>query len=398
MTVKRKRPRTLRMPLKYDMPIHICALILGIFGLIMITSASMGLVSTTLDLVTVVAKQVVFVIAGFVMMLLIARLFSFERLKALMPGIIMGTFFLLLFALANDPVGGARAWIRFPLGSTEITIQPSEFAKIVAILVVAYWWADRKPTKKTAWEVIRVPAGIIMGFVFVIAVLQSDFGSAAVLFLISWIVTLIPRHPKLAGLQRGLVILTIVGIVFIFILMSPAGQGIIESLPLMEYQKMRILSALNPFIDQYGSGYQLINGLISFATGGLWGVGFGNSVRKYTNFPAANTDFILAIIVEELGFVFGFLLITALYGVIIYRLFKYAFKIKSEKGRVILIGTAMYFLIHFILNVGGVTGLIPLTGIPLLMISAGGSSTMASMIALGLSQAIIAQYRRGEIE
>ena len=149
-------------------------------------------------------------------------------------------------------------------------------------------------------------------------------------------------------------------------------------------------------MDQYGSGYQLVNGLVSFASGGWFGVGFGNSVRKYTDFPAANTDFILAIVVEELGFV-GFLLLMTAYAVIIFRLLFFAMKIKNEQARIILVGTAMYFLVHIIFNVGGVTGFIPLTGVPLLMISSGGSSTLSIMMCVGIAQGVIAAYNRGEI-
>ena len=154
---------------------------------------------------------------------------------------------------------------------------------------------------------------------------------------------------------------------------------------------------MNPFIDQYGSGYQLVNGLVSFATGGWFGLGYGNSVRKYTRFPAANTDFILAIVVEELGII-GFLLIYIPYMVIIIRLFMYALKMKSERGKIILIGVAMYIVIHSLFNIGGVTGLIPLTGVPLLMISSGGSSTLSTMCAIGIAQAVIMRFNKGEIE
>ncbi len=397
MTVKVKKKRGIRMPLQYDRLIHICTLILVFFGLIMITSASMGIATTTSALINVVTKQVVFTIAGFIMMLSVARIFNFKWLRTMMPLIIIGTLFLLLFALTFDPVGGARAWIRLPLGSTEVTIQPSEFAKISVILIVAAFLCDLKIKKKTSWELVKVPALIIATFAAIVMFLQSDFGSAAVIIFIALITFLIPQHPQLTKYQRGVIFLTVSGFLFVLFLMSPMGESFIEALPLQNYQKSRILSAMNPFVDQYGSGYQLINGLVSFASGGFFGVGFGNSVRKYTNFPAANTDFILAIVVEELGFL-GFLLIFLCYGLIIFRLFKYAFKMKSEKGRVILVGCAMYLLIHFALNVGGVTGLIPLTGIPLLMISYGGSSTMACMITIGLSQAVISRFRQGEIE
>ena len=170
----------------------------------------------------------------------------------------------------------------------------------------------------------------------------------------------------------------------------------IYHLPLQEYQINRFLSAVNPFIDQYDTGYQLINGLVAFATGGWFGLGYGNSVRKYTRFPAANTDFILAIIVEELGFV-GFMAMFIPYCIIIFRLIRYAQKTNSEKAKIVLIGVASYIAIHIFFNVGGVTGLIPLTGVPLLMISAGGSSALATLVAIGIAQAVIARIRTGEI-
>ena len=158
--------------------------------------------------------------------------------------------------------------------------------------------------------------------------------------LIAFTCFLIPSHPQLRRTQRRLGLLFLALLAFTVILLTPWGVGLINALPLKEYQKNRILSAINPFADQYNTGYQLINGLVSFATGGWFGLGFGNSVRKYTNFPAANTDFILAIIVEELGIV-GFLAVFIPYCIIIIQLFRYAQKIRSEKAKIILVGTAM---------------------------------------------------------
>jgi len=174
------------------------------------------------------------------------------------------------------------------------------------------------------------------------------------------------------------------------------GEKIISSV-VTGYKKARFTAMFNPFHDTYGAGYQLINGLISFATGGLKGRGIGQSIRKYTDFPASNTDFILAIVVEETGML-GFGLLMLLYGTILIQLFRYAIKMKSEAGKMILIGTAMYLLVHMVFNIGGATGLIPLTGVPLLMISAGGSSTWSFMMCIGISQAIISQFNRGEIQ
>lgn len=395
---KKRKSGALRMPYLYDRYIHFSTLVLVLFGLVMITSASMGLAAgNTMYLVNVVAKQIVFTVVGYVAMLIVAKVFTFQRLRDNISLIVIATFVFLIMTLAFSSVGGAKAWIRIPMPGGEVTIQPSEFAKISIMLVVAAYLCDLKNKKPTNWELIKTPAIIIGMFIVIVAILQSDFGSAAIMAMIACVVFLIPQHPQLVKYQKWifwLILLAIVGVIFI---LSPLGADFIKHLPLQEYQKSRFLSAINPFSDKYGTGYQLVNGLVSFASGGLFGVGFGNSVRKYTNFPAANTDFILAIVVEELGYL-GFLFIFIFYGIIIYRLFKYAFKMKSEKGRVILIGTAMYLLFHFVLNVGGVTGLIPLTGVPLLMISYGGSSTMSIMVAIGVSQAVISRFRTGEIE
>ena len=105
----------------------------------------------------------------------------------------------------------------------------------------------------------------------------------------------------------------------------------------------------------------------------------------------------MAIVVEELGIV-GFLLIFIPYIIIICRLFYFAMRIKNEKAQILLVGTAMYLAVHCLFNIGGVTGLVPLTGVPLLMISSGGSSSLAFMASIGVAQSVIAQYRRGAIQ
>lgn len=397
MSEKRK-VSVVRMPKGSDLFIHFSILVLVVYGLIMITSASMGIAAgNTAYLVNVVAKQVIFSAIGYVSMMFMAKLFNFQRLRANISLLTIATILFLLIPLVFESVGGAKAWIRIPMAGSEITIQPLEFAKISIMLVVAAYLCDLKNKKPTPWELVKTPVVLIGSFIFIVMLLQSDFGSAVVMAAIAIVVFLIPQHPQLVKYQKIIFVLIIISIIGLVVLLTPIGVQIVEHLPLQTYQKSRILSAVNPFTDKYGAGYQLVNGLVSFASGGFFGVGFGNSVRKYTNFPAANTDFILAIVVEELGFL-GFLIIFICYSIIVVRLFKYAFKMKSEKGRVILIGTAMYILIHFIFNVGGVTGLIPLTGVPLLMISYGGSSTMSIMIAIGISQAVISQFRNGAIE
>ena len=396
---KQKKRFTLKMPAGTDLPIQFAMYFLMIFGILMVASASMGLsVGNNKYLLITTVKQVIFVAAGYYVMVRLANRFSLHYVRGRQfSSVILITLISLILCLAFPAVGGAKAWVRIPLGVTEITLQPSEFAKIVAILIVAAHTGDINRRFPSAYEMLKKPVGFIMVFVLIVLVLQSDFGSAAVIFLISCVCFLVPNHIQMRGFQKFLIISFWCVLIFAVFLLSPYGESFIRTLPfLKEYQVNRFLSAIDPFSDQYNTGYQLINGLISFASGGWFGAGFGNSVRKYTDFPAANTDFILAIVVEELGYV-GFLLLLTAYGVIIFRTLSYAMKMKSEKGRIVLVGTAMYLLFHIVFNIGGVTGLIPLTGIPLLMVSAGGSSTMSFMACAGLSQAVIAAYRRGEI-
>lgn len=382
-----------------DIWILLSVLLLAVIGILMIGSASMGLnIGNSLSLAITVIKQLVFVVAGYIMMCFASHHFRIHNITR--PGFVtvMGLMELLLvICRAFTPAGGAYAWIRFRIPYAEITIQPSEFTKIIAILILAAYLGDARKKNRTFMQMCRIPLGMIMIYVATIIFIQKDFGSAAVMLMISFVVALIPRHPSLKKAQRVFTILFFLGVVAVVFLISPPGMKFIESLPLMTYQKNRFLSAINPFIDQYGDGYQLVNGLISFATGGLFGVGFGKSIQKYTNFPAANTDFILAVLVEETGFI-GFLGLMGLYTLLIVRLFLYANRIRSERAKMILVGTAMYFLVHMFLNIGGVTGLIPLTGVPLPLMSAGGSSAMAMMLAVGICQAVISQYHKGEIE
>ena len=396
---KKHRRWILFAPKEADRYIGFSIGFLALFGLLMIASASMGIaVDNPWYLPFTIAKQIVFLMGGFVLMHWLANMFTVDFLRSSnFPYTAIAVMISLLACLAFPAVGGAKAWIRVPISNMDISIQPSEFAKIMVFLVIAAYCGDVKRRFPTNWAMIQRPAIFVISYFLIVLLLQKDLGTMAVMSLIAFVCVEIPSHPQLRHFQRVLAVVVFGLFLLAMFLLSPVGEGFIMMLPLREFQKNRILSAINPFSDQYNTGYQLINGLVSFASGGWRGLGFGNSVRKYTKFPAANTDFILAIVVEELG-VFGFLLIFIPYCIIIYRLFYYANKMESEKGKIILVGTAMYIVVHCLFNIGGVTGLIPLTGVPLLMISAGGSSALSLMCAIGISQAVICQYKRGEIE
>ncbi|TFG83313.1 MAG: FtsW/RodA/SpoVE family cell cycle protein [Erysipelotrichales bacterium] len=172
--------------------------------------------------------------------------------------------------------------------------------------------------------------------------------------------------------------------------MSDPGIKFLKSIDKGGYQLQRFLAAFNPFEIAQEGGYQIVSSLIAIVKGNWFGVGLGRSLQKYGYLPAARTDFILAIIAEETGMI-GFSILLIFYGIIIYRLLKGVFRAMDEKSRMTLVGIFLYLSVHFILNIGGVTAMIPLTGVPLLFISQGGSSTMAIMCGLGIAQNILSR-------
>lgn len=378
-----------------DQAIAVCTFLLTIYGILMVASASMGQAldsgKALADLLKAGVKESIFAVLGWLCLRWLQKHFSLGFLRSqAFPYLIIANELLLVSCRAFPSVSGAYAWIHLPGG---FTIQPSEFVKIFGMFIVAAYCGDIKHVYKKDWAMLKQPLLILVIYIGTILIVQHDLGSAAVLTIIVAVDFLIPDHPNLKVWQRTLRILFWLLVAGVLFIISDQGASFIENLHIEEYQKARFVSAHNPFLDRYDTGYQLVNGLISFAEGGWFGRGYANSIRKYTDFPAATTDFILAILVEELGFV-GFLVLMFLYAVIIVRLFQYAVKIHNERARILLVGTAMYYTVHIVFNIGGVTGLIPLTGVPLLLISSGGSSTLSILCATGICQSIIGSYQK----
>lgn len=377
------------MPRKYDFWLHLSSLILILFGSLMILSTSVGSTeSDSMVVAKVVFKQTIFVIIAYVMMIFLANNFTMVRARKLgrFAGFCLVLACMLTFAFGT--VNGAYGWIR--LGS--ITIQPSEFVKVFMIVIIAVYVEIAGRRNFDWWTIIKIPFLFFCTFVGVI-LFQRDLGTLVIMTLMSAISFLIPSHKNLRKPQKLVKIAMVAGCAGVLFLMTPAGVQIVEKLPVFSHVSTRFANALNPFTDPYGEGYQSVQGLVGISSGGLMGKGIGQSQQKFGFLTQADNDFILAIVIEELG-VFGLSMIVIGYIIIIQRLFHYAFRTKSEGYKIILVGTAMYIFLHFFLNVGGVGGLIPLTGVPLLFISSGGSSLMSIMSSIGISQAVISRIRR----
>lgn len=382
-----------------DKTVYFCVVILTIYGIVMIGSASvgqsakMGPMYASMNMI----KQAIFVLGGFAAMIFLTRCFKKSWVNANSTWIFYAIGLVLMLAcLFFEDGKGSHAWIR--IGS--FTIQPAEFMKVIMILFLSFHFGEieeycqiprnitrqkkEELQKRKLWYCILRPILAIFIAFFVGVFLQKDMGSSLIMAFICMMLFFITPLPYYTKYKKLALILLVIG--FILILLS-------ATFILKPYQLGRIYTWLNPLGDIEGDGWQLTNALIAFATGGLFGKGFGSSTQKYGYIPESHNDFIVAIIYEELGLV-GFMLFLIPYVIIIYKMFHYALRIKDTKSKLILYGVGLYFFTHLLVNVGGVSGFIPMTGVPLLLISSGGSSTLAAMMGLGIAQSIIAKYNR----
>lgn len=399
------RKFNIRMPKHFDQSIHLSILGLLVFGSIMISSTMVGESNETVNVVIMaIAKQVVFVVISYFCMTFVARNFTkclsrnvrlsndakknktlkhwYRRVFKCIGFAIIG---MLIWTLFDKGSRGSNAWIYIG----PISLQPSEFAKVYLIVLMGLVVNDYGNLNISAAKIFREPIAFFLA-VMVIVGLQPDFGTALVILAIASILLLIPSTPKLDKIKKIIVFLIFLGFVCLILFSTDFGLNLLSSFSKeLGYKLSRFTSANDPFDQIYKGGYNLVYSIYAIANGGLKGLGLGNSGQKFGYLPEAQTDFILSITIEELG-IFGFGFILLCYAVILYKLIYFAMKTKSEGFKMILIGCVLYLSLHFILNVGGVSGLIPLTGVPLLFISSGGSSLLSIMILIGVCQSIIA--------
>ena len=363
---------------------------LSVFSIIMVASASVGITPKQEDAVLYnMLRQLVYSALGYGLFLFFYNWFNLKRLRNLLPFLALLITLLLFATLLFPEINGAKAWIQL----FGFSLQPSEFVKPFVIVFMAVYFPRFAARQDGGWEIIRWPALIFALWLGVIIILQTDIGTALVLILLTGVCILVVPGNAFRiyrALTKLFFLLFFSTLIFV---LTPLGLKFVNILPLPEYQKLRFTAVLDPFSDIYDATFQIYNSLLAFAKGNIFGVGFGSSVQKFGYLPEARTDFIFPIIIEELGLI-GFLIVFAGYGVMIYRLFSYSFRLIEPGEKIVLIGTIAYLFIHFALNIGGVSALIPMTGIPLLLISSGGSSTLSIMIMLGISLNIINKQLR----
>ncbi|MBO1578827.1 MULTISPECIES: FtsW/RodA/SpoVE family cell cycle protein [Bacillus] len=283
---------------------------------------------------------------------------------------------LVLSLLLGTTANGAQAWV--------FGIQPAEFIKIAIIIVLARFFARRQETDTSVWQ---GSAGTILfiGLIVLLILKQNDLGTVLIIIGIVGTMFLCSGVPINKWIKR-LVLSSIIWIPLLYLI----GNYTLE-----DYQKARFTAFLNPFEDTQHDGYQLVNSFIAIASGGLNGRGLSNSIQKFGYLPEPHTDFIMAIVSEELGFI-GVAIVLISLLLIIIRAFRIAQKCKDPFGSLIAIGIASLIGIQTFVIVGGMTGLIPLTGVPLPFVSYGGSSLMANFIAMGILLNIGSYVKRQE--
>ncbi len=344
---------------KFDGWLVMFLLMLAVFSLFSLYSATSG------DWHLVQLKAMHWLI-GFAAMLAVAQI-NYQRIKALSPWLYALTLVLLVLVLTIGVVGkGAQRWI--DLGFFHL--QPSELAKITIVMMLAWWFARaQEPNGWAIWWLalvgVLVPAALI--------VRQPDLGTAILVILSGFIVFF------LAGLKWRWIGLGLLGLAISFPFLWQE---------LHPYQQQRILTFFDPESDPLGSGYHIIQSMTAIGSGGFWGKGWMSGTQAQLDFlPEQHTDFIFGVIAEEQGLV-GILLMLGVYLIITLRCFYITLKAAEGFGRLLAGGLSFYFFLALVLNIAMVSGLTPVVGIPLPLISYGGSSLMSFMLSFGLLMAI----------
>ncbi len=349
----------------YDLPILVITLLLLMLGSLMIYSASAPLSERLYGSSLIFLRAHFFHMGvGLVAMLLVMRV-SYHRVRAWIPLGLLVTFLLLVMVLIPGigyESGGASRWLRFgPLG-----FQPVELLKLILVLHMASY-LDRRPERVTLF-LRGIAPNLILASLFLLLVLrQPDFGNMVLIALVLMLMVF-AGGGKPGHLLLGMAALGALGTWLIF---------------QQSYRLRRLLAFLDPWSDRLDSGFQIIQSYLALGGGGWFGRGLGNSQQKMFFLPDAHTDFIFSIMGEELGLL-GVWLVIALFVFLLWRVFRLALRTADGFGRHLAYGIACLFSLQIWINMAVVMGLIPTKGLPLPLLSYGGSAITFHLLATGL--------------
>jgi rod shape determining protein RodA len=423
--------------LEIDFFLLIASMILTVFGVLFIYSSA--ITSTGVLVSTEYIRQIIWGVSGFIIALVLSMV-DYRRIHDLSFWLYLGTLALLVYTcFFGRLVNGARAW----LGIGSFGIQPSEFAKITTILFLARHLSDSSREGQSflrfaiACLIVFIPMGLIL--------IQPDFGTSLVfipiLLVMAFVAGIALRHvffliacialtgtlmvlplwqtyilgnsiPSLAFLSNPRIIgitilgLTVIGLIALFgytkykrryfywiiywaaIMVVSLGVSFVSHRVLKDYQIMRLIVFLDPEVDPQGAGWNIIQSITAIGSGGLSGKGYLQGTQSHYRFlPQQSTDFIFSIFTEEWGFLGG-LMVFALFLIIVLRLVRIMKTTADPFGAYIAAGLAGMYIFHYLINVGMTMGIMPITGIPLLFMSYGGSAVLSAMTGIGLALSI----------
>ncbi len=351
-----------RMLLNIDWILVLLVLMVGAWGLTTVYSATHGRLETHLD--DLYVKQVYWLSLGVVLMVSVMLVDYHYLSKGAYLFLVIGVLLLMGVWGFGRASSGARRWIL--LGP--LSFQPSEAVKVFLILSFARYFTENRPQGGYRFRDLLLPlVMVVIPFVFIAK--QPDLGTALVLFLVAYALVFASGFP-------------------LKILLSLTGLGLV-AMPvawmfLKDYQKVRLITLLNPDFDPLGAGYHSWQSKIAVGSGGFWGKGLFAGTQSGLNFlPEKHTDFIFAVFAEEWGFL-GAAGLIVLYMALILRGISIAYTTKDRLGSLIATGAVSMLGFYILLNIGMTIALAPVVGLPLPLFSYGGSATLATMVAVGL--------------
>lgn len=363
---------------------------LFIFGLLNIVTASSraAVVNYDVSIYYYFYRQLLFILVGLVLSFIIIKTDT-KYYKVIIPFLFIVAIFLNLWALTYDELSGSRNWIDLKV----IKIQPSEISKpiIIALLALLFekYYRKLRTVNIKHFGMIAFIIGVSL-IIPVIIVVQKDFGTLLIVLFIICMMLLFSPILKKDKFKMFLGLLGL-GLVGVFVLYQV--QGYI----LNDKRIERFTSYLDPCGNYENGGYQVCNSIIAVNNGGFWGLGIGKSKQKYSYIPEPHTDSAFAIIAEEYG-IWRCVFIFIAYIIVLYRISVISSRASTLRGRYICLGVCCYIFAHIFINLGGMLGLIPLTGVPLPFLSYGGSFVLSLLAALAMVQRVNIESRTQKVK
>src|SRR5688572_11608149 len=337
---------------------------LALFGVVMVYSASAFVArEENGNQFYYVIKQGVSVAIGFIVMLL-AMQFNYQLLKnrRIVYGLLVLCTIGLIGVFAFSATNGAHRWLKFP----GFSMQPSEISKLALIIFLAYFLEKRAGEEGDFWRTF-LPCGAVTAGLAALIVIEPDFGTAMMIALI-FVVVIYTAGARVAHLAMAAAPALIV------------ASGLLLFVP---WRMKRLVTFLDPWADQQGAGFQVVQSLIAIGSGGTNGLGFAQGKQKMLFLPFAHSDFIFAVVGEELGLV-GALTVVAMFALFLWRGIRTALLAPDRFGMLLSIGIVTSIVAQALFNISVVLSLVPTKGIPLPFISYGGSSIVPTLAAVGI--------------